>query len=520
MMINATPNPFPFDALPPRLFNAVMAVANTTKSPYEMAACLALAVGAECVQGAFDVDMPQFGPVPLGVNLCLIAESGLGKTQVLKALRKPVRDYENHLREKFKAVADETKVRTESWEAIKFQILKSIRKATERGRDTAPWEAKLLRHEREKPSVLFEPNLSYSDSTPVALKMGLAKWPNAALVTDEASSFFGGRMARDFGFLNQVWDGTPIVLDRADATHSCKIEEPRLTLVLAVQPHAFASYMKKSGDQLRDLGASARFLFCSPLNNHGQRFRNQWELDHSGGLVGFEQRCKDLLSESVHDFAPINDKKLLRLGSMALPRFMDHHNYVEAAQRPFGWLHHVPDHASKVTRNTMKIAAILHLYGEQPETDISLQTLDAAIRISDYFTREFLSLFVGPPEVPQYLKDADDLYNWMWSRGTANNNRYLMKSDVQNRCPNWLRTPVVFENTISTLYSQGRLTVCKVQRIVYYDMCPTLPFDSVALSVAISASRSKRRKSVPQGSWYAADVAGTANVSQLAPPAA
>lgn len=499
-----TQNLFPFDALPPRLFDAVMAVGNTTKAPYEMVASLALSVGAECCQGGFDVEMPQFGSVPLGVNLCVIAESGLGKTQVLKALRKPVRDFENKLRERFKAAAEEAKVRTEAWETIKAQIHKSIRKATERGRDTAPLETRLLHHEREKLPVFPMPNLSYSDATPVALKMGLAKWSNAALVTDEGSSFFDGRMSRDWGFLNQIWDGSSITLDRADSTVSCKIEEPRLTLVLAVQPRAFEAYVAKAGEKLRDIGATARFLFCKPPNNLGLRFRNQWEGDYSGGLVGFYQRCHELLAESVHESSPAKGKKLLRLDSMACPRFIDHSNYIESGQQQFCWLNQASDHASKVTRNTLKVAAILHLYGDQPESDISLWTLDAAIRISEFFTREFLALFVGPPEVPQFVKDANELWVWMQNYATQTNSRYLITADMQSFCPSRLRKPSVFKVALNNLCMRGVIKGYVTQNVGYYDLNPLYPTDWAALNFALQSRRSLRRKSATQGMDYPA----------------
>lgn len=515
-MNNATPNLFPYDALPPRLFDAVVAVGNTTKAPYEMAACLALAVGAECVQGGFDVEMPQFGRIPLGVNLCVIAESGLGKTQVLKALRKPVRDFENLLREEFKAAAEEARVRTEAFETIKAQILKSIRKAAERGRDTAPLEGQLLHHERKKPTAVPVPNLSYSDVTPVALKQGLARWPNAALVTDEGSSFFGGRMSRDWGFISQCWDGSTITLDRADATVSCKIEAPRLTLVLAVQPRAFEAYVAKAGDKLRDLGATARFLFCKPPNNQGSRFRNQWEADHSGGLLGFDQRCHELLAESVHESSPAKGKKLLRLDSVACPRFIDHSNYIESGQQQFGWLNQASDHASKVTRNTLKIAATLHLYGDQPESDISPRTLDAAIRISEYFTREFLALFVGPPEVPQFVKDADQLWVWMQNYAIQTNSRYLIQADIQSFCPSRLRKPSVFKVALNNLCMRGVIKGYVTQNVGYYDLNPLYPTDWAALNFALQSRRSLRRKSATQGMGYPA---GTAGASQLALPA-
>ena len=484
---------FPADALPPFLSDVVLEVATKTQAPYSMVASTALVVMAEAAQGSYDVEIPSWGPTPLSLNIAIIADSGTGKSVVLKLLRAPIVTFENDHTEEYREQHEIFLHRTDSWTAERDAVKSKFKKNVIRGQPTEALEIHLADLAKRKPKKPRKIQLSYSDVTPTAIKQGMSEnWPNCCVVTGEGSTFFQGRMKSDWGVWNDVWDSNPIIVNRKD--EEILIQRPRLTFLIMVQHGPFKRYLEAHGEDYRDVGSLARFLFCAPQSNQGWRFRSGEDRPYVN-LDVFHKRLTDSLSLSISATGdPVGELRVIRFSEAAKEHFFSIHNDIEQAQQPGGWLSNACDHASKITRNLARIAALLQIFGsDKPTVEISLDTLTRAVSISSYFTDEFLRLFIGPPKVPKQFQDAEALYTWMLDFSTKHQLRYVLKCDVQKYCPYALRKKEISDAAISVLVQQNRLSSWILGKISYFDMCPAYLYDAVALEHSISESRSRRK---------------------------
>jgi hypothetical protein len=89
-----TPDPIPTNCLPDWLGEMAKAVAESTETPFDLAALLATAVASSCVAGKADIS-PEHGYVePLNVFVCPAMESGNRKTAVFTRLVAPLTEWE------------------------------------------------------------------------------------------------------------------------------------------------------------------------------------------------------------------------------------------------------------------------------------------------------------------------------------------------------------------------------------------------------------------------------------------
>ncbi|GAB7769346.1 hypothetical protein BvCmsOUP024_00008 [Escherichia coli] len=72
-------------------------------------------------------------------------------------------------------------------------------------------------------------------------------------MSDEAGIIFDGYTLSELPFINKMWDGSVLSVDRKNEPEQM-IENARMTLSLMVQPGLFDRYMERKGSVARDSG--------------------------------------------------------------------------------------------------------------------------------------------------------------------------------------------------------------------------------------------------------------------------
>lgn len=490
--------PFPEHALPELIRRAVWATHYKIQSPFSMVATIAIAVAAEAVQGLIGIQIPH-GPYCLPSNwVWIIAKSGDGKTPTMNMLRQPIVDFETIKHAEYREAKERVEVDHRAWELEKVEYEQALRKAARKGMDTSVSKKQLAAHMRLKPKLPGLVKLTHTDATPAALGQGLQSWPNTSLSSDEATMYLHGHMVHAMALFNQLWEPQPLSIERSSWDEPVFVKDPRVMLNWAVQPDAFDRYMARRGEANRELGAHARFLWCRPDSNQGMRNVYPVNVDPQE-LAGFYDRVTACLHASIgEDGEPLAEKKVQTFSPEAEARHLHFRANIEQALRPGGTLEHVKDYAAKAPRHLARLAGVFEFF-ETGNTIISLDMLERAATVMNWYIAEYLRIFVPHPSAPQEHLDADRLHPWLHQFAQKRHNRYLIQNDVRKHVLNELRVKERLDKALEVLRQRGWISRCITGKLAFIDMAPHLYHDSTVLGAAIHAYRSSRVKATPAG---------------------
>jgi hypothetical protein len=486
--------PFPVNALYEKCYRAVFATQRKIQSPLSMVATLAIGVMSEAVQGLVSVQIPNGPLCPVSNWVWLNAETGMGKTPTLDMLRQANTEFEMEMSRCYQESWDIYKVAHRAWKLELKEYEQAIRRAARHVKDMGASREKLADHMANEPKPPRKFTLTYKDATPEAFSQGLGDWPNSSLINDEAASCLNGPMGLAMAMLNQRWELQSMSIKRASWDKPIFVEDPRVMLILAIQPVPFQRYMERRGEDARELGSLARFLWCMPDNNQGWRDVRPVDVNPRE-MEGFYQRVKECLDASVDEHGePLLEKKVITFSPEAAERYHSYRAGIERDLQPGGSLQSVKDYAAKATRHLARIAAVMEFF-ESGTTTISLDTLERAHALLAWYVNEFIRIFSSPPPIPQEQRDADLLYPWLHQWAQRRGNRYLMKGDIRKNVLNELRDTVRLERAYGVLQQRGFITQIVVGKLGGIDMAPGNFFDQAALEMAIHTHRSRRIKS-------------------------
>lgn len=489
---------YPENSWPLLVNNAIHSVQLQTQSPLPYIATIAMSVIAETVQGLAYVQIPS-GPIcSLSVSVLAILDSGGGKSPVLKMLRKPVVDFEAEMQEIYKEKMQVYRTSEKIWKITDDEYAKALRRAITKGEDVVTVEERIVAHQKVKPEKPPYPVLTYANPTIEALVHGLAKnWPNAAVVSDEASGLINGRLAQGLALLNQLMDGARVSVERKGEPDPIIVPEPRLTCVLALQPGQLEKYFNRTGEDARDIGFLARTLICKPFVMPGSRNVSPVEPDPQF-LDQFHDRVKALLKQSVgQDGLPITKKRAVVFCPEAAEAYVNLRQQIETGLMVGGYFANIKDFAEKAARHVAKLAAMLEIFVNDSYV-IRTDMLWCAMSLINWHAEEFKRIFAKPDELAQPFQDANTLLPWLHHFMRGRTNRYLMKNDVLKHAPSSLRSKARLESALQVLVNQGQLgwNVLLQGKMHFLDLFPALPFDMYALQIAVEHYRFKKKSFV------------------------
>jgi len=300
---------------------------------------------------------------------------------------------------------------------------------------------RLADHLAKEPLMPKGRQMLLDDATPEAIKAALNENnPSIGIIADEAAETTGGRTFSNLPMFNTAWNGGDLKVNRRSGNFT--IRNPRLTVALMIQEMPFRDFLDGRGLRARDVGSLARFLVSFPASTMGFRTYNgqnqSWE-----ALEKFHERISELF---VSD-----EKRVLHLSPDAESAWINAYNTVESLLKPGLEFADVKDFASKIAENILRISAIFHVVQRYEGDQISADTVNRAISISQWYTGEFVRLFSPNHGIPEEQVDADALIQW-----------FLAHQNTQ-RC-HWINGLAYFKTAEILRYGPGSLRKCK-QRV-------------------------------------------------------
>jgi putative DNA primase/helicase len=158
--------PYPIDALPDSIRNAVLEVADFTKAPIAMIASSALAAVSVALQSQADVARDKNLTGPSSLFFLVIADSGERKSTVDRYFTKAIRQYELEQVEFSKPEIKEYESDFSIWTHKRNGLLNKIKNHSPKHPPISELEKQLKSLDKAKPIKPKVPQLLFQDVTP------------------------------------------------------------------------------------------------------------------------------------------------------------------------------------------------------------------------------------------------------------------------------------------------------------------------------------------------------------------
>ncbi len=432
---------------------SILGIAQKTQAPVELVLSVVLAVIALACQYLIDVRRPWGSVGPVSLIIFLIALSGERKTTAEKIATDVFRMFEEGRKALDAQRIKEWSVLWELWEKKKKQIQKQMLKEDWGSGEYQNLESALLAHANSEPVRPFVFKMVQQDATAPASSKALHQdCPSAALLTSEGDIALRGCI-NQVGAMNAKWDGSDIEVERVSTGHY-SLRDVRFSIGIGVQPGVFQEYLERKGELGKASGFFARSLIFYPKSTQGTRFiSGEVRLD----LNRYTERMKELLEENVRKFDARDASKLIVGFSVeAGDELIRIHNRIEKEIRKGGRYERARDHASKLTENISRVAALLHFF-ETGGVEVSLSELLSAEKIVMGCSVVYKKLFSFSPQV---VTDADALISWLRARCESSVFKKSRRNDVLQRGP--VRRAARLNRAVDYLVEKGliREVVC------------------------------------------------------------
>lgn len=339
---------FPVDALPEVIRRYVLAVAESTQTPVDMAAVEALGIVSLCCQGKYFIRGNADWAEPLNTYMVVIMEPAERKSSVLSMMIRPVEEYEK--KENFRRNAEivESRMIQDKLEKEKRSLVERASKGKATEEDVRAKATEIAKYEPVKPLRLFVDDVTSEKLTSVLAE----NKGRAAVVSAEGGIFdiISGLYSRNVNidvFL-KGHSGDTIRVDRIGRA-SESIIHPALTMVLAVQPEVLNGLM--SNNTFRGRGLTARFLYSMPKSTVGSRSFSTKPIPE-GVRSRYQALIETILSSD-------NEQEPISLDDGAWEVLEDLFNEIEGRLK--GDLAEISDWAGKFVGAVLRISGILHV---------------------------------------------------------------------------------------------------------------------------------------------------------------
>jgi putative DNA primase/helicase len=452
--------PYPMEALPDLLRQAVEEVQLFVQSPVEMVAASALSALSIAAQPLIDVRRTSGLQGPTSLFFLTIAESGERKSTLDRFFTQPIYEYERQEREAAIGVEADHAATMAVWEAKRQAAGAKLDGAAKGGKPLETCQAELSDLERGKPTPPRVPRIIYADATQEKLLRCLATaWPSAAIVSSEGGAVFGAHaMGRDsvmrtLGSLNVLWDGGILPVDRVGGG-SFTVRGARLSINLQVQPSVLCDFMESNRGLARGSGFLARFLLAAPETRQGTRMFQEappsWP-----ALDAFNARIAALLATraNINDDGSLSPV-VLDLSHEAKAAWVEYHDQIEKQIGPMGDLADVRDVAAKAADNIARMAALFHLLDEKNAYGTigpdAVRSAALVVIWHLYQSKRFLGAFAASPEAAR----ATALDSWLRDYCRREGVTSISTRTVQQFGP--IRIRKVLDEAMAMLAEDGR----------------------------------------------------------------
>jgi hypothetical protein len=424
--------PFPAELLPPWLSQWVLAEAEATQTPPDLAGNLAIAVAGAALARKVRVRIRDGWREPANVFTVISLPPGERKSAVFADALAPLVEYEQAEQQRMAPIIAEIASEHRVMEfKLKALEQKAARKATAEPKDDAEAEqshkeAQALRQQAKQAAkelaahhVPDLPEFFCDDVTVQKLGQLIARQGGRMLLASAEGTAFEiakGRYSEtaDFDIFLKGHAGDPLRVARI-SRESEALNHPALSCALAVQPDVISGLAEQAS--MRGRGFLARWLYALPASKVGRRrvdaapvpaavsacYRQGmlwlWQLPPSE--IQGQEAGRDI------EFSPAANEAMRGLQSWLEPQLAEG----EPLSHLAGW-------GSKLCGAVARLSLILHMAatlgaGEGWTDPINPETLDAAIRLGrDYFLPHAQAAF-GLMGADGRAKDAARVVGWL-----------------------------------------------------------------------------------------------------------
>lgn len=390
---------FPVDAFPPAIRDYVLAVAETTQTPVDMAATAALAVLALCQQGKYRIKGKDDWIEPLNLFTVIVAEPSERKSAVINHMTGAVHRFEAEYNKQHSGAVERSRMEKRILEKQQRNLEEMVIKGKAQMEDLQDVAMQLANFREVMPMRLYVDDVTTEKLTSVLVENN----GTAAIVSAEGGIFdmLAGIYTKNVNidvFL-KAHSGDDIRVDRIGRS-SESISLPALTVLLAVQPSVLSGMM--SNGVFRGRGLTARFMYCMPQSRVGERkYRTKPIPDEVS-------RCYEVLIRNLLQEETPKTPELIRLSPEADKLLESFAGEVEGKLK--NEYSDIPDWAGKLTGAVLRISGLLCRAANAHCSDfldisdsmiVSEETMAGAISVGRYFTEHSRAAYS--------LMGADDL---------------------------------------------------------------------------------------------------------------
>lgn len=462
------PLPYPIDAIPKIIRQAIEEVYGFTKAPLPMIASSAIAPLSLAAQAHINVKRTEKLTGPVALFFLTIADSGERKSTCDNFFMEEVKKYEKEQAKLANPLIDEYKAKIEIWEAKKNGLKERIKQDCKSGKPTDEAENALTELETEKPEVPRIPRMLYTDATPEALAYGIKNWPSTGIISAEAGAVLGAHgmnkdsIMRNLAQQNILWDGGSLKYDRR-SSESFIVNGGRLTQYLQVQEATLHDFLDRSGKLARGTGYLARFLLSWPKSTQGSRSFSEPPTSWPA-LSAYNRRIAEILNKPVSfgdnmEFNPV----IMTLNDTAKNAWIIFHDTIEKELVNGGELRDIRDVASKAADNAVRLAALFQMF-DGDSCVISVDSFESASRIVFWHLNEARRFF-SELALPSELVNAVRLNQWLVDYCLQKNTNFITRREIQ-RCitPNRLRKSELLDRALLELVNALHIRQVTIHR--------------------------------------------------------
>lgn len=374
---------FPVDALPKIIKDYVVAVAETTQTPVDMAATASLAIMSLCMQGRYRIDGKADWNEPVNLYTLIIAEPSERKSAIISFMTRPVNEYELNYNNTNEGRFEASRMRKSALESKKKTIETQYAKGKASETDLTEIAEKVANFKEEKPKKLYVDDITTEKLTSILSDSG----GKTAIISTEGGIFdvLAGMYNKSVNidvFL-KGYSGDTIRVDRIGRPSEL-IQKPALTILLSVQPSVLSQLISNS--TFEGKGLTTRFLYALPESLIGKRKFHTSPIPPEVSRL-YDMKIKDVLNEEEN----LIDNQIVRLSSEASTLFEAFHDENE---KIMGENTELKTWRGKLVGNVLRISALLARFNKDqfnpffditPPLVVSKEDMANAILIGRYY---------------------------------------------------------------------------------------------------------------------------------------
>lgn len=374
---------FPIDALPKIIKDYVVAVAETTQTPVDMAATASLAIMSLCMQGRYRIDGKADWNEPVNLYTLIIAEPSERKSAIISFMTRPVNEYELNYNNTNAGRFEASRMRKSALESKKKTIETQYAKGKASETDLTDIAEKVANFKEEKPKKLYVDDITTEKLTSILSDSG----GKTAIISTEGGIFdvLAGMYNKSVNidvFL-KGYSGDTIRVDRIGRPSEL-IQKPALTILLSVQPSVLSQLISNS--TFEGKGLTTRFLYALPESLIGKRKFHTSPIPPEVSRL-YDMKIKDVLNEEEN----LIDNQIVRLSSEASTLFEAFHDENE---KIMGENTEIKTWRGKLVGNVLRISALLARFNKDqfnpffditPPLVVSKEDMADAILIGRYY---------------------------------------------------------------------------------------------------------------------------------------